>query len=342
LDLCSEGDHLFLVADEVHRLGAEGARRILELETGPRLGLSATPERAGDPIGTDAILRYFEGIVEPQFGINDAIEARALTPYAYQVHPVRLDEDEQDQWQKITNEYRRIYARAASSGDIQEPALEARLKNLLIRRARIVKSARGKLPAAVGIVQDCYRSGQRWIVYCDDQVQLRAVCQALRNAGLDLVYEYHSAMLGDRQHTLDAFNASGGIVVSIRCLDEGIDIPAVSHALILASSKNPREFIQRRGRVLRRSPGKNLAYIHDVVVVPHSKDEGDGTSILVGEIARAIEFGSHAINPACVTDLKLLAIQIGLDWSAATGGFEDDADENGDRTQRELDEAAYG
>jgi hypothetical protein len=131
-------------------------------------------------------------------------------------------------------------------------------------------------------------------------------------------------MAGDRARTLEHFNALGGITVSIRCLDEGVDIPAVSHALILASSRNPREFIQRRGRVLRRAPGKTLAYIHDVVVAPHGSDEGDGNSILAGEIVRAIEFGSHAINPASVTDLKLLAAQIGLDWASASGGYEDD------------------
>jgi superfamily II DNA or RNA helicase len=340
LDLCCEGDHLFLVADEVHRLGAEGARRIFGVETGPRLGLSATPKRAGDPMGTDAILGYFKGIIEPRFGINEAIKAGTLTPYAYQVHAIRLDEDEQNRWQKLTDEYRRVYARMCQSGEPPDGAIAARLKNLLIRRARVVKSAKGKVPIAVSVIQESLRSGQRWIVYCEDQVQLRAVCQALRDAGVDDIYEYHSAMLGDRQRTLDVFNATGGIVVSIRCLDEGVDIPAVSHALILASSKNPREFIQRRGRVLRRSPGKNLAYIHDVVVVPHDSDEGDGTSILAGEIARAIEFGSHAINPACVTDLKLLALQVGLDWSAAADGFEDDDNEN--NNQSELDEAAYG
>jgi hypothetical protein len=193
------------------------------------------------------------------------------------------------------------------------------------------------------VIRNAFRPGQRWIVYCEDQVQLRSVCQALREVGLNGgVYEYHSAMPGDRQRTLEVFNAAGGVVVSIRCLDEGVDIPAVSHALILASSKNPREFIQRRGRVLRRSPGKNLAYIHDVVVVPHASDDGDGTSILAGEIARAIEFGTHAINPACVTDLRLLAIQSGLDWSAASGGFEDDTDATPDGAQSELDGAVHG
>lgn len=330
LSLCEEGNHLFVVADEVHRLGAEGARRIFELDSGARLGLSATPERAGDPEGTQAILDYFQGIVPPPFGITEAVASGALTPYAYSVHPIGLEADEQEAWQKLTDEYRRLYARAESSGQADDSGIAARLKMLLIRRARIVKAARGKVAAAASILKAHYQHGQRWIVYCDDQVQLGEVRGALREAGLVDAHEYHSAMAGDRARTLERFNSLGGIVVSIRCLDEGVDIPAVSHALILASSRNPREFIQRRGRVLRRAEGKALAYIHDVVVAPHASDEGDGNSILAGEIARAIEFGTHAINPASVTDLKMLAASIGLDWAAASGGFEADDDEDED------------
>jgi superfamily II DNA or RNA helicase len=328
LDLCEGGEHLFLIADEVHRLGAKGARRVFTLDSGPRLGLSATPERAGDPDGTRAILDYFSAVVLPRFGITEAIKSGALTPYAYSVHPIYLDAEEQERWQKLTDDYRRLYARAEASGEVGEAGVGTRLKLLLIRRAHIVKSARGKIDAAARIVRVHYRPGQRWIVYCDDQVQLGIVKDALRATGLGDVYEYHSAMEGDRTRTLERFNALGGIVVSIRCLDEGVDIPAVSHALILASSRNPREFIQRRGRVLRRAEGKALAFLHDVIVAPHASDQGDGNSILAGEIARAIEFGNHAVNPASVTDLKLLALSIGLDWAAASGGFE--VDDNGD------------
>lgn len=337
LGLCEGGEHLFLVADEVHRLGAEGARRIFTLDSGPRLGLSATPERAGDSEGTHAILDYFCGVVPPPFGITEAVKSGALTPYAYSVHPIYLDAEEQEQWQKLTDEYRRLYARAEAKGDAGEPGIAARLKMLLIRRARIVKAAYGKIDTAARIVRSHYQPGQRWIVYCDDQVQLGIVRQALRSAGLDEVYEYHSAMAGDRARTLERFNTLGGIIVSIRCLDEGVDIPAVTHALILASSRNPREFIQRRGRVLRRAEGKTLAFLHDVIVAPHVSDEGDGNSILAGEIARAIEFGSHAINPASVTDLQLLAHSIGLDWTAGSGGFE--IDDDGDVPSRTKEEA---
>ena len=328
LGLCANGSHLFMVADEVHRLGAEKSRQIFNIVTGPRLGLSATPRRAGDPVGTEAILDYFERIVDPPFGIHDAVAAGALTPYAYHVHPIRLDENEQSAWNKLTDEYRRLYARAQAGGVEQDSGTNDRLKRLLIQRARIVKGASKKTDLAASVLARYYEPGQRWIVYCDDRVQLGRVKQALIGAGHPDIYEYHSAMPGDRASTLEIFGARGGTIVSIRCLDEGVDIPSVSHALILASSRNPREFIQRRGRVLRRSPNKMLAHIHDVIVAPHDGQETEGESILVGELARAIEFGSHAINPASVTDLRRLAAEIGIDWDAAAGGYEDDEEDD--------------
>lgn len=327
--LIVSGDHLFLVADEVHRLGAMQASRLLDLPTGPRLGLSATPERAGDPDGTALIMDYFEGIVLPPFTLEDAIAAKALTPYAYNVHTVRLDDDERERWRAATDEFRRLYARSASLGDESGAPLSDRLKLLLIRRARILKSARAKVGIAARVMEQAYRPGQRWIVYCDNQDQLAEVRASIASAGVSDVYEYHSAMIGDPVRTLEVFGERGGVVVSIRCLDEGVDIPSVTHALILASSKNPREFIQRRGRVLRKFPGKSLAHLHDVVVVPEDDDEdGMGGSILKGELARAIEFGSHAINPAAVADLRRLAAAAGIDWSQMTdNGFETDEEE---------------
>jgi superfamily II DNA/RNA helicase len=119
-------------------------------------------------------------------------------------------------------------------------------------------------------------------------------------------------MEGDQHQTLRWFERAGGILVAIRCLDEGVDIPSVSHALILASSKNPREFIQRRGRVLRRAPGKTYATIHDVIVVPRRTPQTQRSdfTLIEGELARAVEFGRHAVNPTAIADLQTIAI----DW----------------------------
>jgi len=326
LQLCRDGSHIFLVADEVHRLGAAVARTVLQLNCGPRLGLSATPERAGDPAGTAAILDYFGGIVPPPFTLGDAIASGALTPYAYNVSVITLDPEEQAEWDAITGRLRQLAARAKGRDD-QAP-LDTQLKLLLIQRARIVKGARAKVAASAAIVKENFSRGQRWIVYCDDQAQLRLVRNALVTQGVPDVFEYHTGMDGDAASTLKLFDAHGGVVVSIRCLDEGVDIPSVSHALILASSKNPREFIQRRGRVLRRFPGKSVSQIFDVLVASAvNGPEPTEISILQGEIARAVEFGRNAVNPGCITDLERLAISYGLDLSTVVGsGIEDDED----------------
>ena len=139
---------------------------------------------------------------------------------------------------------------------------------------------------------------------------------------------FHAQMIGDRTETLRWLDRQGGVVIAIKCLDEGVDVPSVTHAMILASSKNPREFIQRRGRVLRRAPSKALAYVHDAIVVPPTQDDASEErpmdAIAVGELARAIEFAMGADNPASATDLQKIAIDVGLNWQdVASNGVED-------------------
>jgi superfamily II DNA or RNA helicase len=127
---------------------------------------------------------------------------------------------------------------------------------------------------------------------------------------------------------MDWFKSYGGILVSIRCLDEGVDIPAVSHALILASSQNPRQFIQRRGRVLRQAPGKALAVIHDAIVTPvDAEDEKDQIGLLRSELIRSVEFANHALNRTAGAELREIAIKMGIDpddFDEREGEEEDD------------------
>jgi superfamily II DNA or RNA helicase len=319
----SDGEHLFLVADELHRIGSTKHRRTLSLNAGPRLGLSATPHRYGDPVGTSAIFDFFGGLVAPPFTLYDAIP-EILTPYFYYVHQLHLSETEQAEWDELSEEVKRLYARVQQGGGNLQ-ALEQRIHLLLIRRARIPKSAEAKIPLALEVISRHYAPGQKWILYCDSLQQLRPVYNQLRDAGY-APNEYHYNMAGDRKETLRHFDTNGGILVSIRCLDEGVDIPSVTHALVLASSKNPREFIQRRGRILRKAPGKSFAHLHDAVVVPQrAGDEPPGLAILENELARAIEFGMHAENPSSITDLERIAASFGLGWqNLVQGGLEDD------------------
>lgn len=315
LSSITQGDHLLVVADEVHRIGSQRRSKFLAVEAGERLGLSATPIRYGDPEGTQAIMDYFGGIVKPVYTLQDAIHDGVLTKYFYYPTTMHLSISEQDDWNELTKKINKLYAQLMSSGGEEKECFSNfRLSNLMLQRARIVKNASQKVSLAGRIIEEHYEKGQKWIVYCDNKLQLGEVLRLLLSKKID-AYEYHSEMKGDKSETLDYFSTFGGVLVSIRCLDEGIDIPSTTHALILASSKNPREFIQRRGRILRKSEGKNFAYLYDVVVTPNGElqDDTKTVSIIEAELSRAIQFGDWAENPSCIAELKNIAIDFGID-----------------------------
>ena len=194
------------------------------------------------------------------------------------------------------------------------------------------------MEAARSIVRDHAEQGQRWLLYCEDQEQLNEVREELSVLNLPLQdYEFHSKMEGDRTATLEHFSDVGGIIVSIRCLDEGIDIPDADNALILASSKNRRQFIQRRGRVLRlpsEENTKDYALIHDVLVVPQPPVDPSTDSLVLGEIGRALVFCQHASNHGCELALltQLAGAGISLEDCKQFIGIGTDDDE-GDESQ---------
>ena len=325
----TQGDHLLVVADEVHRIGSQQRSQFLTVAAGERLGLSATPIRYGDPKGTQAIMDYFGGIVRPVYTLQDAIRDEVLTKYFYYPTTMHLSAPEQDDWNALTKKINKLYAQLmASGGDATDCLSNFRISNLMLRRARLVKNASQKIQIAGNIIGTNYKKGQKWIVYCDNQVQLGEVLQLLMKKGID-AYEFHSEMSGDKNETLDYFSTFGGVLVSIRCLDEGIDIPSTTHALILASSKNPREFIQRRGRILRTAAGKHFAYLYDVIVTPNGElqDDVKSVSIIESELSRAIQFGEWAENPSCIAELKNIAIDFGIDINKSSNNGNEGDDE---------------
>jgi superfamily II DNA or RNA helicase len=246
-------------------------------------------------------------------------------PYFYRPHTVEMSPSEAEQWSEMSKTIRRLQARQ-KDGKQLEP-LNQRLKLLLIRRASIVKHAQAKIQLAINVLRQEFQPGQRWIVYCENLAQLDLVSGALEASGFPNM-PYHSKMEGDRTETLKWLDRRGGIVVAIKCLDEGVDIPSVTHALILASSRNPREFVQRRGRVLRKAPNKSLAYVHDAIVLPPASEDNaevGSDPLTAGELARAVHFALDADNPASAADLQNIAIDLGLNWQALLEvGTEDD------------------
>lgn len=326
LNRVTQGDHLLAIWDEVHWAGAPKYSSTLTISTGGRMGLSATPKRYGDPVGTQKLLEYFGGVVDV-VTLADAIEAGRLCHYNYYVHPTELFEDEREEWQKLSFEIRRAFARSnLEDGGLSQ--LPEYIKHLLIKRSRIPKKARSKIELAANIIEKLFVEGSRWLVYCEDKEQMSSVAESIRRKGISCS-EFHSEMAADRSSTLTRFDELGGILVAIKCLDEGVDIPSASHSLILASSRNPREFIQRRGRILRKSPGKHFAEIHDALIIPPQEEdsaEPPEANILKTELARALRFAQSAANYSSIYSLYEIADKAAIKnvEQLADSGFEED------------------
>ncbi len=308
----NDGEHLMVVADEVHEIGSKENSKALILQAGKKLGLSATPVRYSDPVGTQKIVDYFGPVVQPPFTLIDAIKSGRLVKYEYLPQEIRFTQEESDDWEAATKDISKEFARS-SRDENGSPVLSARLQNMLIQRARIAKKAAAKIPYAVKTIVNNYSAEESWLVYCEDQYQLNEVMAALEDKGFTPC-EYHTNMKGDAAASLEWFKKFGGIMVSIRCLDQGVDIPKISHAIILASSQNPRQFIQRRGRVLRTCPGKYKAVIYDAVMVPICLEKEPGQlSLLKSELQRSIQFSKMAINKSGSNKLINIAIELGID-----------------------------
>ena len=315
--------NLMIVGDEVHQIGSNTNSKALTINANKRLGLSATPIRYGDPEGTQKIYDYFGNVLPPVITLYDAIKSGRLVDYEYFPHIINLTAEEAEEWKKLSNDIRREIA--IHSNDESGIRLSNRAKMMLIQRSRIAKKSAVKIGLAANVIKKNYTEGERWLVYCEDQEQLKDVTEAIRKIGVEPLV-YYSDMEGDSEQTLKLFQMQGGILVSIRCLDEGIDIPSISHALILASSQNPRQFIQRRGRVLRKHPSKVFAAIHDAIVVPVSlDDEPEQLSLLKSELVRAHEFSSHALNMSAGEALTIIGSKLGINLDEiVTDGIEED------------------
>ena len=290
-----------VIADEMHALGAPGLQAALRPDILCRLGLSATPSRWYDDTGTDALLSYFDQTVF-DFPLADAI-GRYLVPYEYHPTLVSLVPEEQQ-------EYERLTLRLASllHHDDEREEVPDELKRLLIARARVTACAEEKLPAfrrklhEVMLQAESSGSGElrHVLVYCAPSTH-RAVLRLVADLGLR-AHEFVSTVNPAHRQTLLKQFQSGliQVLVAINCLDEGVDIPETRTAFFLASTTNPRQFVQRRGRVLRMSSGKEKASIHDFIVVPDAamrqRKPELSTSMLVREMARFCEFARLSLT----------------------------------------------
>lgn len=298
-----------IIADEAHNLGAKRIQQCLPPEISLRLALSATPDRHHDPEGTRAIYDYF-GKVVYTFPLARAIAEGFLTPYEYHPILVNLSPEEAQQYWDITRELSKFFP-SEPGGELGEGAMR-----LLIKRARLIGAASDKLTQLDALISRLPEKPRRALFYCgdgrvsdhvtsEDKRQIEAVAQLLGNQH-DLrvrtfTYMEKTAEREDILRDLRSGFLDG--VVAIRCLDEGIDLPALETGFLLASSSNPRQFVQRRGRLLRKAPGKDKATIYDFVVVPPPMD-GDVNdaafnlerNLFRSELKRITEFCQTAQN----------------------------------------------
>ncbi len=304
-----------IVGDEAHNLGSSRLEASLPRNIGLRLALSATPERHFDEAGTDALLSYFGAIIQPEFTLADAINKGALVRYDYYPLFVNLTESEAFIYAKLT---KRIGWALSKNPNLQNSNLTA----LLTKRSRLIGTAANKLVILKKLMSTRLNTNHT-LFYCSDgcvanysdryRRQIEAVTYIL---GRELGYRintYTTDTSVEARERLRRQFERGELqgLVAIRCLDEGIDIPAIKTAVILASSTNPRQFIQRRGRILRPYPGKDKATLFDTIVIPPNLDRDTWEvekNLLRKELTRLISFAELADNAEEATN-KLLDLQ---------------------------------
>lgn len=308
-----------IIGDEAHHLGSPKLEKSLPKNIGLRLALSATPERYFDDQGTTAILDYFGEVLQPELTLADAIIQGALARYLYYPVLVELTEAESRAYAKLTSKIGwALLLSEKENVEIEKEDLTA----LLIQRSRLVASATNKLTALKKLMANRLQTSHT-LFYCGDSSvetedisNLRQMEAVVRILGYELGYRVNTytaeTPIKKREKLRQQFE-SGELqgLVAIRCLDEGVDIPAIKNAVILASSQNPRQFIQRRGRILRPHPSKERATLFDMIVLP--PDMGRSTleverNLLRKELKRFLEFADLADNSG-EARVKLLSIQ---------------------------------
>lgn len=305
-------DELVFIGDEAHGLGATAYRGALNNAYTSRLGLSATPSRYFDEIGTDVLIRFFQPeIGDPvEFGTvfkfdttaalswrDPVTGARALCDYEYKPHVVSLDAEEQQRYDDLTAQISKFQGRELT---LEEQGI---LETYLFQRAAVIKTAKSKLALLSQLIAADKESIRNCLIYCYDNQQLNQVAELLNRESITF-----RRFTGEEGTTPDArFGGNSErdfilknfglghtrVLLAIKCLDEGVDVPSAARAYILASSGNPREFIQRRGRLLRPNSGKDYATIHDFLVL---FDDATDSNAAKNEIKRLVNLSDDALN----------------------------------------------
>ena len=290
------GEESLLIVDEVHGIGSNEFRLGFNVDYTYKLGLSATPEIEDDFERTTFVYDEFGGIVY-EYSLEKAIENGFLTPYNYYPEFLDLNNDELDEYKFYSMKIANLFAKKKKTRND-----ENKLQTYLIKRRNIINNAESKYDYLREFLSK-NRDIKDLIVYCTGEQ--RPIVQDILNE-LDIPNrkftgeESSKPVKGqsERDKILELF-AKGHYhaLVAIKCLDEGVDVPSTQTALLMASTLNSRQHIQRRGRILRKSPGKKRANIYDLIIFPKIKNEPESVkSILKNEQKRYDEYADLAEN----------------------------------------------
>ena len=327
-DLMSLSKKCLLIADEAHNMGS---KRILDRidSVGERfkrrIGLSATPERQFDEKGNKELRRFFNSENEYTFvfSMEEAIKNKFLCEYYYFPHVVRLCDDEMYDYMDISQKLGKIYRYNGGYLDLDDEIVRA----LLLKRRRIIHKARNKQDAFKSIIEERYKEKgnlKYTLVYVPEGLKPDSIadvydCSDIVEDDMEadkLIDEYTQIVMNvsntttvrkfvsgqkNREAILEDFeNGDLEVLTSMKCLDEGVDVPRSEMAIFCASTGNPRQFIQRRGRILRTHKDKKYAYIHDLVVVPDigadCVDYDMERKLILSELKRVRDFASLSRN----------------------------------------------
>ena len=325
-----EKSKVLLIADEAHNMGSPTImKRIGNIKYLRRIGLSATPERQFDEDTNTKLFRFFgaEKQYTYEYSMEEAIENGVLCRYLYYPHLVRLTDSEMQRYLDLSVKIAKYFNFNTSTFDKKDDIL----MNMLLARKRIIHKAANKLTIFNQIIQERYNKNGNLkysLVYVPEGTKpdyiydsdiFDSTDQVSDDAEADhLIDLYTEAVMKldkfitvkkfvsgqqDRDKVLDDF-ASGKLQVltSMKCLDEGVDVPRSELAIFCASTGNPRQFIQRRGRILRKHKDKFMAEIHDLVVAPEVNYGSDSfkmeRALLKGELSRVRNFALLSENPS--------------------------------------------
>lgn len=305
---------VLFIGDEVHWLGAKKLRKALLERYNYRIGLSATPSRWFDDQGTAYLVNYF-GNNHFEFTIKDALNEinpitgkHFLVNYYYHISQVSLTDTEGEEYSRLTERISRLYRMKDDDPDTEES-----YTRLLEKRADIIKNASNKYDELENILDRLIAANEleNMIIFVSPQ-QIDYVKEILfdKNVAFHQLTQNEGTKpesrfdgMSERQHIINCFKKGiYKVLLAIKCLDEGIDIPTASRGILMASSTNPREYIQRIGRIIRQSPKKKFAYLYDICVDSIACLSGEDIEIerkiRRNEQRRLQEIAENALNAA--------------------------------------------